>query len=368
MPSFCKKHLVFYTFGRCPKCLQAEVLARNYALITNIDGRWGYLRAHPESLNQDQFGICGTSSCVYLLLRHKPAKAIDLFFATFADIHPQFAGRVFTTAVGQVPVAIKFKYLARRYRLAEEKQILAAPIEGAAAQANAAAMPGVTAAAAAAWGAKVAAATLVHTDCFVDYCLSRALGYVLKKTAKNRYDGEKAGFNMEFDPGTFDYRNITHFGNLALRTNNLAFILHDILGANNVHIVYKQGGPAAGVALAPPTAGVHQTAFTTVAQLQAEFNNRLAGPRSFAVAAVYGNLVKDGHVDVVSPGNVANPVLTYNHWIVINRLNLTPAGGVAGCPNSHADLRIWTWAKNYKTRVCSNHLLSYIQDVIFGDF
>jgi hypothetical protein len=173
---------------------------------------------------------------------------------------------------------------------------------------------------------------------------------------------------MEFDPGTFDYRNITHFGNLALRTNNLAFILHDILGANNVHIVYKQGGPAAGVALAPPTAGVHQTAFTTVAQLQAEFNNRLAGPRSFAVAAVYGNLVKDGHVDVVSPGNVANPVLTYNHWIVINRLNLTPAGGVAGCPNSHADLRIWTWAKNYKTRVCSNHLLSYIQDVIFGDF
>jgi hypothetical protein len=108
--------------------------------------------------------------------------------------------------------------------------------------------------------------------------------------------------------------------------------------------------------------------FTTVAQLQAEFNHRLVGPRSFAVAAVYGNLVKNGHVSVPSPGNPANPGLTYNHWIIINAFNLTPAGGLAGCANGHVDLRIWTWAKNWNTKVCANHFLSYIQDVVFGTF
>jgi hypothetical protein len=86
MPSFCKTHLVFYTFGRCPKCIQTQVPARNDALITNIDGRWGYLRAHPESLNQDQFGICGTSSCVYLLLRHNWLEPQRLFIPNVLSI------------------------------------------------------------------------------------------------------------------------------------------------------------------------------------------------------------------------------------------------------------------------------------------
>src|SRR6202008_1696794 len=60
----------------------------------------------------------------------------------------------------------------------------------------------------------------VNTACFVDFCVSRGLGYVFKQVAKARYDGEKTEFNLEFsDPKAVrDYRTFTRYGNFALRT------------------------------------------------------------------------------------------------------------------------------------------------------
>jgi hypothetical protein len=202
---------------------------------------------------------------------------------------------------------------------------------------------------------------------FVDFCVPRALGYVFKKVAKSRYEGEKRQFNPEFSENTpMNYKEVTHLGNFALRTNNLAFVLKEIFGAD-VRIASKTGGKT-DVALAPAVAGVATTNFTTADDLLGEFQAHFPGKGKFAVAAVFGDLCKQGdHVSVDSPaGTKPTGRLAYNHWVVIN--GFSSSGAIKGCANKHANLQIWTWAKDYQVQVCEGHLLSYLQDVIFGEF
>jgi hypothetical protein len=368
MPSFCLSHRKFYRYGGCPACIEANVLAQNYALVPQLTARWGQLTAQPDLINQDQFGVCGMTSAVYLLLQHDALKAQQLYEACFADVNPLFAGRHFTTAQNQ-QVRIRFRYLARGYRLMEDKQRAAVAAAVPAAHRVMVAM---------ASGAVPVAADMaqlaspVNTTCLVDYCLSRGLGYVFKQTGGNRYRSEKVVFNMEFDNpqgvAPRDHRNITRIGNLALRTENLAFVMHDILGAQGVRIARKTG-PAPAVPLAPAVAGVPVTNFASVAQLDQEFQAHFIGvPNAFALAAIYADIVDDGHKAVASAGNPANPNLTYNHWILITGFDRQAAGGVGGCPHGHVDLDIWTWARDYSVQICENHALSYIQDIVFGHF
>lgn len=95
---YCWTHRVFYTFGECPKCADAQVRAYTCAQGATLTNQWAYLKGHPDEINQDRFGVCGMTSVVYLLLQHDQAKADDLFNATFADIIPAHAGTRFTTA------------------------------------------------------------------------------------------------------------------------------------------------------------------------------------------------------------------------------------------------------------------------------
>lgn len=362
MPSFCKSHMRFYTFGGCPSCVEASVLGRNIAAPPQLSGRWNQLVADPDLINQDRFGVCGMTSAVHLLLRHNPHLADQLFRATFADVIPAHAGTTFTTAQHQ-NVAVKFRYLARRYHLMEQDN--AAKVAAAMRRVQTATAKGQQPS-----QADEGEIALQMQLCrFVDFCVSRALGYIFKKVAETRYNGEKADFNIAFDPAG-QYRNITHLGTLALRTNNLAYIMKQILGAQHVHIASRAGGGAAGpapVALAPAVGGVTTSNFANVTQLANEFGNRLALPHSFALGAIYADIVKDDHVTVAS-GAGNNPNLAYNHWIVMNSFSRTAAGGEPGCAHAHADIGIWTWADNYNARICEPHAMSYVQDVIFGHF
>jgi hypothetical protein len=144
--------------------------------MVSIQGRWAQLTAQPDLIDQDKFGVCGTTTCVYLLLQHNPAKALELFEATFADIDPNLAGSVFQTAVGQNQIPIKFRYLARRFRLMERKKQAEAAIARPQAY-NDAIAAGHSAGKATLYSLAVQANILVRTTCFVDYCVSRGLGY-----------------------------------------------------------------------------------------------------------------------------------------------------------------------------------------------
>src|ERR1700760_767661 len=86
---------------------------------------------------------------------------------------------------------------------------------------------------------------------------------------ESRYEGEKRQFNLEFSENTpMNYKEVTHLGNFALRTNNLAFIFKEILGAD-VRIASKTGGKT-NVALAPAVGGVPTTNFSTADDLLGE--------------------------------------------------------------------------------------------------
>jgi hypothetical protein len=336
------------------------VKAKPYAAKAGVKARWQRLKTLPDGpdlVDQDAFGICGMASAVHILLRHAQGKAEALFQATYADVIHDYRGKVFTTAQHRC-IAIDYTYLVRRWGLME-KAAHAGPLTdleqeylGAKPQRDFVCKPGDEA--------------NYH---FVDYCVSRALGYVLKKVNESRYRGEKLEFAPAFAK-SHDHRQVTRAESLPLRTNNLAFIMKDILGATDVHIASKDG-PAPVVPLAPTVANVTQSKFRTFDELQAEFR-RLNTPKSFALGAVYGHLINGG---LRTGGHVAKaftppPNLGYNHWVVFKSLDKRAAGAVPAiaCTQPHVHLEIWTWANNYDAYLHEPDCLSYVQDVIFGHF
>jgi len=370
---YCHRHDWYYKFGsRCPKCAADEVKAKPYAISRILDYRWRTLCSNPDRLNQDKFGICGMTSAVYLLLKHNKTRAQELYQATFADLIPSHHGCTFQVALGHTPIAIVFSNLARRYQLGLERSIRQAPAEMKKAG----------------WDneaigkepqkyQKLIQEKQVNTACFVDFCVARGLGYVFKDVAKSRYNGEKTEFNLEFsDPhGVGDNSAYTRHGGFALRTNNLAFILSNILGAHDVRIASKYGGPPAAVPLAPLVEGVGLSTFRDVNELEKEFDNHFGSGDTgkFAVVSVFGDLCQPDveHVSKASPagakqGTKQRNQLTYNHWVVFN--SFTNVGTTATCKKNHIRLEIWTWGADRNISVCEEYLLSYIQDVIFGRF
>lgn len=313
--------------------------------------RYIQLRMRPDVINQDHFGVCGMTSIVYQLLRHAPERADELFAATFVKL----ASRPAFQTNQHGARTIEFSQLARGYEN----------------------HPGAVAA------------------YLVDFCLSRALGSLFKSTAAVRYAQEKAQFNAFFAP-LQDYRTFTRAGNLALRTHNLAHILHTIIGVQNLHITSNAAAaPAGGPALAPAVAAAGVSTFnnapTLYARIQAHLSaplvGALAGRSRVAFAAIFADLVPalpnplpnplplaagvqvpgmahgttldnvyvaPASINVASAGD-GN--LAYNHWVVIEGLELT-LGGMA-------QLMIWTWGHTYRFDVDVAHLTSYIRDVVF---
>jgi hypothetical protein len=291
------------------------------------------LLAHPENLQQNPFGVCWMAAAVYSLIKytnvpHQSAK--DLFRATFADFIPQFEGSKFPTPHGQQ--SIDFKYIVRRYQ-----QHL--PMVGGAP------MP-------------------PH---FVDFCICRALGYLLKKMAPSRYQGDKAEFSKMFSTSNpRDYRGLTRYGNLAFRTNNLAFVLTEILGATVDEIACKNTADATPANLrADPVASVaNTTTFNTYLALRNKLTANM-GPGRFAIAAVFADLQRNRRIYTNSQGVTGgkDPNLTFTHWVVIDQVNPVILVG-----QEHLSMRLWSWGRYETPRVAQDNLLSYIQDVIFGHF
>ena len=309
----------------------------------------------PGKLNQDCFGICGFSSCLYVLLKHtNRAKAIELYEATFADVIPAFAGKQFTPAEG-APQSINFEYLARKYCASE------------------------------------IGAGYGTTSFFVDYCVSRAIGYLLKKLDQARYQAEKTEFNKElgFSPGSVgppDYHAFTRAGNLAARSNNLAYVLTKMLGAQGVCVWRKSGATAD--TLAPPVGGVPVKQFSAADGFLQIMKDNAAIPHSFAIVAVLANtgpgrefpgpgFAQEIHVPSRGDSGKSGAALKYNHWVVIESTQRILANANVGpqtslkpktCQDEHIKMKIWTWAKIFEPTICKKNTLSYIQDVITGHF
>jgi len=356
--------MMFYKYGACPKCATTLVKKETYASRTDLICRWARLTGHPELLNQDAFGICGMASVVYLLLKLDQRRFDDLFFATFADVIESFKRARFLTA-GKQLIKIDFVYLSRQYWNASTDGFMPRIVQGQGPRVKDTSRDDESQGLAVMVPKKME----VHHEFFVDFYVSRALGYLFKKTAEDRYGSEKVQFNTVFDkPGLGyaggDYRIFTRYGSFGLRTNNLAYILKDVVGATGVSIASKKPPSVVSVG-AERVGGVLYEEFSDVDELGRLFVVGLSVPRSFAIAGVYGDIVKDR---VTSP-RLADAKLPYNHWIVINDFKIVEVSPfVCTCGKRHVKLGIWTWGKIHPVTVCEGVLLSYIQDVIFGHF
>ena len=137
---------------------------------------------------QDEFGICGTTSIIYMLLNQglKGKERVDqLFIATFSEVLNLKHRVVFLTAKRQ-RFYISLRYLSRKFARMVDNYVV------------------TTAKAKEIRDTRYNDhhhATITPTF-FVDYCLSRALGYLLWKQDPERYYSEKFQFNNEFSaPG-----------------------------------------------------------------------------------------------------------------------------------------------------------------------
>jgi hypothetical protein len=354
-----QRHRVWTTL--CPNCAASKTkrlveVGHRMLFDPAIAKRWSEILVDPGKIQQDCFGICGFSSCLYVLLKHTNRfKATELYEATFADVIPAFAGKQFTPTEG-APQSINFEYLARKYY------------------------------------ASARGAGFGTTLYFVDYCVSRALGYLLKKHDHARYSAEKTEFNKEWgfpspsSVGTPDYHAFTRAGNLAARSNNLAYLLAKVLGAIDVCVWRKSGATAD--TLAPPVGGVPVKQFGTPDGFLKIMKDNAAIPHSFAIVAVLANTGPSG--EFPGPGNAqeihapsrgglgkSGAALKYNHWVVIESVERILANVTVGpqtslkpktCQDEHIKMKIWTWAKMYEPTVCKKNTLSYIQDVVTGHF
>jgi hypothetical protein len=344
----------------CPTCAarrtKRDVKDEQGKFKAAIAKRWSEILVNPAKLNQDCFGICGFSSCLYVLLKHtNRTKAIELYKATFADVIPGFVGQQFTPAEG-APQSINFEYLARKYYASE------------------------------------IGAGYGTTLFFVDYCVSRAIGYLLKKLDQARYQAEKTEFNKEWgfpspsSVGPPDYHAFTRAGNLAARSNNLAYVLTKILGAQGVCVWRKSGATAD--TLAPPVGGVPVKQFGTADGFLQIMKDNAAIPHSFAIVAVLANsgpgqefpgpgLAEEIHAPSRGDSGKSGAALKYNHWVVIESTQRILANVSVGpqtslkaktCQDEHIKMKIWTWADLYEPTICKKNTLSYIQDVVTGHF
>ena len=342
MAKYCWRHATWRKYGECPGCIKrkARKIVKGAPRVAGHPSQWHPiaqrmrdLLAHPENLQQNPFGVCGMAAAVYALIQYTNVphhRAKDLFRATFAGFIPQFKGSEFPTPHG--PKSIDFEYIVRRYQQ-HLTMLVGAP------------MP-------------------AH---FVDFCICRGLGYLLKKMAPGRYEGDKAEFSKMFSTSNpRDYRGLTRYGNLALRTNNLAFILIDILGATVNEIACKNTPDAMPAqARAPAVASV---ANTTTFNDYAALRDRLifnAAPGHFAIAAIFSDLQQTGIISNNSQGVPVgrDPNLKFTHWVVIDQVNQVAIGGV-----DHLSMRVWSWGRYDTPIVAQGNLLSYIQDIIFGHF
>lgn len=318
----------YHVQNYCPRCHLKRIAngGHNTNLKMQITHRWSDI-TRAKDVNQGAFGICGMAASLRALLLQRPQRASDLAAATFWDLWQQDPVIPGHPGIKEFPTAncgmhhIDLPYLLRRH--------------------------------AQMWHHPDPNAQFPVPQYFTDFCVSRALGYLLKVTSPDRYDSEKCDFNQYFaDPQTVAGRKgFTRAGNLALRTDTLAYILRDLLGAD--------------VQIAHNNVDVHQTRQFWLNDVE---RKRIKTPQqlidgisrelrqgNFVIAAI------DAHLIDAAPAHPEG--LPFNHWVLIEHASRTQG------PVYRSDLKIWSWgeAHDYKGKD-DDELMDGIYDLVVGRF
>jgi hypothetical protein len=325
----------------------------NQTLKTAVQDRWQHVVNNPDDLSQGEFGICGMAAALHVLLPSRKLVVADqLAAATFWDLwhdHVNMDGqngleKFHTAHCGDIHIDLS--YLLRRHAqkwdekaAVFKKQYDEAILAGRVHRAN-----------------EILQEQAGMKECFTDFCVTRALGYLLKVTNPKRYHTEKCDFNKFFGEGdyTADVRKrSTRAGTFALRTDTVAFILRDLLGANLEEIAYNDHLRQGGYWL-PGFAQANRKKLNGAPALMNEIGTQL-GRHNFVIASINAHFIQDAAPKDPPAG------VPYNHWVVIE-----------GCQRSgldHNDLTIWSWGSTFHPTDNSDHeLLESVYSLIVGNF
>lgn len=332
----------------------------NQTLKAAVEARWTTIVSAPDNLSQGEFGICGMAAALYVLLKEKSDRASELAAATFWDLwhdHVNMGGKngleKFHAAKGG-DYHIDLAYLLRRHaqkwdeKAADfDKRYKEAMLAGRVHRANEIRQ-------------EQAGMTTGMTTCFTDFCVSRALGYLFKVANPGRYNSEKCDFNKFFGEGDYTdtvRKHSTRAGTFALRTDTVAFIVRDLLGANLVEVAYNNqlrqipGYWLEGVDKQHP---VTRKKLNDAQELVTEIGHQL-GAGNFVIASINAHFIQPA----APPDPPAG--VPYNHWVVIE-----------GCHRSgpdQNDLTIWSWGDTYHlTDQEDNELMESVYSLVVGNF
>lgn len=267
----CAKHHVDFKHA-CSQCRIEEFTATagtNLFSQKSLGKRRIELHQKPVLLNQDQFGICGMASAVYIMLRADPARFDELCDATFGV----FAGvkdATFETKKG--PAVIDLGNLAHFYKLMLDD-----------------------------------GGPDLHFA--IDFFVARALGQIMKQQNKALYSKQKE-FSKLFD-APLAPTPMTKTGSLALQTEAIDYVITDILKGK--------------------TQIVSDVDEASLADFVEDWS-KLKKPNTFVIAGVQVEDAwpwSGSKLTSVPPSTKIK--VPYQHWIVITD-KITSAGGAYKVP------------------------------------
>lgn len=253
----CVKHHTDFKHA-CSQCRIEEFTATagtNVFSQKSLGKRRVELRQNPSLLNQDQFGICGMASAVYIMTRADPARFDELCDATFGVL-AGVKDATFETKKG--PMVIDLGNLAHFYKLMLDN-----------------------------------GGPDLHFA--IDYFIARALGQIMKQQNKALYNQQKE-FSKLFDSATAPMP-MTKTGSLALQTEAIDYVVTDILkGKTQIISDVDQG---------------------SLASFVTDWNTKKK-PNTFVIAGVHVHdswWCGDSKVTDTEPSTKIK--VPYEHWIVI---------------------------------------------------
>lgn len=286
--------------------------------------RFERLVSNPDLLDQ-HMGVCGFAACVRLLLKYRPAKARELFEATFADVltDPTATKPVFTTASG-LKVRIP----------------LASLLGGHSGHGGLWCKPHISA----------------------DYYLCRAMIFVTEAQNSKLIDKSKTFSDL------FEINNWYKAGHFAIDTKCLSSVIRDVLGMEVLSIAQLDPGAHSKAEKQP--FGRISGQVTSPAGLAVRMAVLLGDPTVSMVTSVYGTEFQgpwnEASTSVELKGRATPDFASaptklrnrYTHWVMVDDKP----------PDLFTDeisVAIWTWAKKKTVAFNRDELHHYIREVIF---
>jgi hypothetical protein len=357
MCSNCKSTNQVYVFPYqpnihlCSKCFAESLrpwFVQNGYSKQHLDERIKNLIAVPDTIEQWK-GVCGLAACIHEI--SKRDKMIrDLFEATFHELEPKFYDPDFVTADNQ-RVRIPFA------------EIIGDPIN---------------------------VINAMHQNCLVDWCLCRALSYVLKVKDSSRHTRE-----ISFSDH-FEIPNWNEGGHFAIQTDSLAYVARQILGLKVLWVLKHDYAPTITLnreshsRLTQATASLDKPQFDKRGRQQTTAPDpglHLAKEAAFMLAGQTGKPTMDktvamftamhtGHIynewtkavpDSTLTANTQQGKMTaldkpdklpFNHWVIIDEATVNET-------QKKVTFSMWTWHTRRTIEYPLAHVATYLREAIF---